>query len=73
MTDEQFVDIKESLARLETNMQTLVGNGNPGMIQIMQEDIKDLQSSDAKRTGATAAFAFLITSWEFFKHFAQKF
>lgn len=73
MTDEQFVEIKTTLSRVETQLETLVGNGQPGLIKVMQDDIKDLQKDSNIRTGGTVAFGFLVTGWEFFKHFAQKF
>lgn len=69
MTDEQFVEIKGSLARVETLMGTLVGNGQPGRIDVIETDIKDLQRNDNIRTGATSAFAFIFTGWEVVKHF----
>lgn len=69
MTDEQFVIVKESLARLEANMTALVGNGQPGRITKVEADVEDLKSSNNKRIGFTSAFAFIVTGWEVVKHF----
>lgn len=43
MDHEEFqTKVVESLARLETNMENLVGNGQPGRVTKLEEEVKDL-------------------------------
>lgn len=57
------------LAKVVTGMEALMGNGQPGIIKVMQDDIDDLKAGNNKRLGATGAFGLLITSWEVLKHY----
>jgi hypothetical protein len=60
----------DSLARLETNMKDLVGNGQPGRVKILENEVSSLKK--ARWTfagiivGATAVISALINI--FFKH-----
>lgn len=76
MSDELLASIhtellaqSQTLAGLKTSMDSLVGNGQPGRISIIESDIEDLKSSNNKRIGAASAFASIITGWEVCKHF----
>lgn len=43
MDQEQFhADVIASLARLETNMKSLVGNGQPGRVTQLEEAVESL-------------------------------
>jgi hypothetical protein len=61
----------QQLAVVCEGMEKLLGNGQPGIIKNMQNDIDDLKADNNKRLGATGAFAFLVTGWEVLKHFLK--
>lgn len=50
----RHIDITDRLARVETHMETLMGNGKPGKIQEFTERIDSLESSRDKQVGAKA-------------------
>lgn len=46
MEHEDFQNIViEKLSRLQTQMETLVGNGQPGRIRLLEDDVKDLSKA----------------------------
>jgi len=53
--------VVESLSRLETQMETLVGNGQPGIITKQEERIAALEQFKAKAIGYGAAIAFVVS------------
>ncbi|MGH9404395.1 MAG: hypothetical protein ACRD3D_01005 [Terriglobia bacterium] len=56
MTDQAFQEhVIDSLARLETDMRALVGNGQPGRVDKIEAEISSLQESRARGRGAIAA------------------
>ena len=43
--DEFQVRVIDSLARLETHMESLVGNGQPGRVSVLETDIEALKKA----------------------------
>jgi len=41
-------DVLEKLARLETKMDSLVGNGQPGRMKLMENKVEQLERSDQR-------------------------
>lgn len=60
-----FLQITQSLARLETRqaelIRTLLGNGQPGVIAKMEANIEELQSSYRTGRGVVATLAVLFS------------
>ena len=51
VTDNDFQrEVLEKLGRLETKMDMLVGNGQPGRIKIMEDRVSVLERNDVKRS-----------------------
>lgn len=43
MTDEEFkLHVVEALAKLDANMKSLIGNGQPGRIEKLETDVKSI-------------------------------
>jgi len=50
VTDNDFQrEVLEKLGRLETKMDMLVGNGQPGRIKLMEDRLVQLERNDVKR------------------------
>lgn len=72
MSDEVMNILNEqsrALGRLEANLEKLVGNGQPGLIKEMRDDIDDLKISRSRATGYMAG---AIAVFEFGIHFFGK-
>lgn len=54
-------DTGERLARLETNMTTLVGNGQPGRITLLEQAVTKLQQWRWKLAGVAAAVSCVVS------------
>jgi hypothetical protein len=51
VTDNDFQrDVLEKLGRLETKVDMLVGNGQPGRIKLMEDRLVQLERNDVKRS-----------------------
>jgi hypothetical protein len=51
VTDNDFQrDVLDKLGRLETKMDMLVGNGQPGRIKLMEDRLVQLERNDVKRS-----------------------
>lgn len=51
MIDQDFQrDVLEKLSRVETKMEMLVGNGQPGRMTLAEERIVELERNDVRRT-----------------------
>jgi hypothetical protein len=61
LIDEEFVEVRsidrqferevlEKLSRLETKMDMLVGNGQPGRMTLVENRLTDLERNDVRRT-----------------------
>jgi hypothetical protein len=54
---EELAEIQRSLGRVEAHLETLVGNGKPGLIQEMRDDIDSLKETRSNTKGYVAGFA----------------
>jgi hypothetical protein len=52
----------DSLARLETHMEDLVGNGKPGRVANLEEDVEDLKKTRWTLGGAVIGIAGAISA-----------
>ena len=51
VTDNDFQrDVLDKLGRLETKMDMLVGNGQPGRIKLLEDRLVQLERNDVKRS-----------------------
>jgi len=51
VTDNDFQrDVLDKLGRLETKMDMLVGNGQPGRIKLMEDRLVQLERNDVRRS-----------------------
>jgi len=57
----QLVEIRDKVTRTETNMQTLIGNGQPGRISRVEDQVKELIVSHERAKGYFAALGSVIT------------
>lgn len=55
------IDVKTELATLSTQMQSLVGNGQPGRIGKLETKLEDLETFKNRAIGIGSAVAFLST------------
>lgn len=61
-------EILERLARIETHLESLVGNGQPGRIAIIEKSVQSLRESRASYAGivwAVSAGLSIAGSWIF--------
>jgi len=75
MTDDFEQIVIQSLSRLETQMESIVGNGQPGRICLLEEDVKGLRESRSWFMGSMAALSAIITlagTWLFTHLFGGK-
>jgi hypothetical protein len=54
-------EARERLASLETSMYSLVGNGQPGLIAKLQEDVRDLQKWRWRMVGIVTGVATVMS------------
>jgi hypothetical protein len=57
MTEEQYSKIIDSLARLETHVGSLVGNGTPGRVGRLELDVDELKKDRWKLGGAISGIS----------------
>lgn len=60
MTDFER-QVLEDLTELKTKMQTLVGNGQPGRMQVLEERVERHEAFVQRAGGVGAAMAILLT------------
>lgn len=74
-TGDFQTDVLVALERLETNMESLVGNGQPGRISLLEEKQDDHASRLDRLWGALILLGFLLGSSlvvEALVHFSHK-
>lgn len=60
MTNEEFqIHVVDALARLDTKMVDLSGNGKPGRVGKLEEDVDELKRAHWKGMGVLGTLAFL--------------
>lgn len=63
MEHEDFqVKVLEGLTRLETHMEVLIGNGQPGKITLMENDINDLKQKSWKTSGIVIGISGVLSA-----------
>jgi len=62
MSDDQFLQLQTQLTRLETHMEMLVGNGQPGRIQRLEDDISQLQATSNQSLGKWSVITVAINA-----------
>jgi hypothetical protein len=63
MTNEDFqLHVIETLATLDTKMDSLVGNGQPGRVGQLEADVKELSKSRWYRDGMMAGVATAVST-----------
>lgn len=62
-------DQSRSLGRLESAMQELLGNGKPGLIKEMRDDIDSLKESRSHMRGYVAGLGGALAVLEFVYHY----
>jgi hypothetical protein len=60
LADEQFISLTNQLARLETHMESLIGNGQPGVISKLDERVRDLETETNRNLGRLTAVNTLL-------------
>lgn len=64
---EELMEQGKTLSSLNTKVESLVGNGQPGRIDKIETDVKDLQASKNQALGVASGFGFLAGLWEIIK------
>ncbi len=62
MEDHQITDLRERLARIETKLNILVGNGQPGMIYDLNQRIMSVETFRDKTIGRQSLTAIIATA-----------
>ncbi len=67
VTDREFqIEVLEKLGRLETKVDMLVGNGQPGRVRLIEDKLAALERSDVKRNVydriVSAVIAFAVSA-----------
>ena len=66
--DEFTLDTEKRIATLESQMETIVGNGQPGRMTKVESDVKRLDRWKYWALGAGAGISGVVTVvWELFK------
>lgn len=60
--------VGEDVASLKTNMESLVGNGQPGRIDKIEDEVDDLKGFKNKTYGVIAAFGGLEGIFHYLQH-----
>lgn len=66
---DRMNDMSTQITEVRTKVVGLVGNGQPGAIQILQSDVSSLKEWRSKQTGIVAAISTLIGFLGFASHF----
>lgn len=72
MPDEIITILNEqsrSLGRLEASMAELLGNGKPGLVKEMRDDVEDLKDSRSHMRGYLAGLGAALAVAEFVYHY----
>lgn len=60
------MNIEERIGSIDTNLQLLrkelLGNGQPGRISKLENDVEDLKNSNAQRLGAMSVLSIFVTA-----------
>lgn len=62
MNEEQTVDLRERLVRIETKLDMLVGNGQPGLIHEFNDRLVSVESFRDKTIGRQSLTAFIAAA-----------
>lgn len=65
MADEELAEVQRSLGRIEGHLQFLVGNGQPGLIQKMRDDIEGLKTARNYIIGFGAGLTFVEGAYHY--------
>ena len=68
-----LLDIQKRLTRVETHTESLVGNGQPGRVGKLEDEVDDMKYKSAKQLGWLAGVvATLEVGWHAIEHFFLK-
>ena len=63
----ELLEQKGTLSALTADMKSLVGNGKPGRIDKLEDDVEELKGAKNQALGVAGTFGFLVSTWEIIK------